>query len=444
MRISFFIALLFIWGPASARPHPPVAIELGLGFSHSCARFADGNVKCWGDGHDGQHGHESPEVLGDAPNEVGVALADVNFGGRSNTASLASGGMSTCALLEDGALKCWGFNRYGELAIGTSGTVGNAPNQMGNFLRPARLGASEAIRQVSAGSFYACALFESRRVKCWGQNNAGKLGYGDDADRGNTPETLDDKIPFVDLGDESTPVKIAVGANHTCALFENGRMKCWGYGGTGELGYGDRAARGDDPGEMGNNLPFVNLGTNERVVQVSIGYSFTCALLESRRVKCWGLNEVGQLGLGDTKTRGDDPDEMGDRLPFVDLGTGMIAIGIASGGSHTCAKLLNGTLKCWGFNRSGQLGYDDTVNRGDDPGEMGDLLEPVYLGRNVRAESFELGSSHTCAVLHSMGQYRGVKCWGENSLGQLGLGHSTNMGDKVGDMRELPFIEFGN
>jgi alpha-tubulin suppressor-like RCC1 family protein len=72
---------------------------------------------------------------------------------------------------------------------------------------------------------------------------------------------------------------------------------------------------------MGDDLPVVDLGTGRTAKMISAGGEHTCALLDDDSVKCWGRNQYGQLGLGDTSNRGDGPGEMGDNLPVVDLGT---------------------------------------------------------------------------------------------------------------------------
>jgi hypothetical protein len=109
------------------------------------------------------------------------------------------------------------------------------------------------------------------------------------------------------------------------------------------------------------------------------GQAHTCALLDNQQLKCWGGNG-GRLGLGDAVTRGDGPGEMGDSLPAVNLGTGRTASAIGSGfGVHVCASLDDGQFKCWGGNNNGELGLGDTLTRGASPGQMGDALLPVDL-----------------------------------------------------------------
>ena len=145
-------------------------------------------------------------------------------------------------------------------------------------------------------------------------------------------------------------------------------MKCWGEGDYGRLGYGDNDdSRWYEPGEMGDNLPAVDLGTGRTATAISAGRFHTCAVLDNGSVKCWGDGSSGQLGLGDTKDRGDDPGEMGDNLPSVDLGTGRTAKSVSAGSSHTCAVLDDGSVKCWGSGKSGRLGDGNAMIRGDGP-----------------------------------------------------------------------------
>ena len=102
-------------------------------------------------------------------------------------------------------------------------------------------------------------------------------------------------------------------------------------------------------------------------------------MLDNSSIKCWGYNASGQLGLGDANNRGVGSNEMGDNLPSIDLGSGKTARAISAGDSHTCAVLDNASLKCWGKNDSGQLGLGNTSTLGDASGEMGDNLPAIGL-----------------------------------------------------------------
>jgi hypothetical protein len=134
---------------------------------------------------------------------------------------------------------------------------------------------------------------------------------------------------------------------------------------------------------MGANLPSVDLGYGWTVVEVAVGRFHTCARLENgaaRAVKCWGYNDYGQLGLGDTNHRGAAGGEMGDSLPAVQLGTGRSAVALTLGPDRSCALLDDGSVKCWGGNWGGQLGLGDRKNNwGDEGGEMGDSLLSLPL-----------------------------------------------------------------
>jgi alpha-tubulin suppressor-like RCC1 family protein len=174
--------------------------------------------------------------------------------------------------------------------------------------------------------------------------------------------------------------RLALGNNHSCALLAGGAVTCWGRGDFGQLGHGDLQIRGDDPGEMGGALPAVDLGAGTKAVAIASTFDHVCALLEGGGVKCWGKNDRGQLGLGDKVHRGGQAGQMGDNLPAISLGTGAVVGELAVGDSFSCAVLEGGKIKCWGGNFSGQLGLGDTQDRGDDPTEMGDNLPFVDLG----------------------------------------------------------------
>ncbi len=131
---------------------------------------------------------------------------------------------------------------------------------------------------------------------------------------------MGDALPAVSLGTGRTAKAIVAGSFHTCALLDNDIVKCWGFNAIGSLGLGDWAHRGNGPGEMGDALPVVNLGTG-RTAKIVVAGLHTCALLDNDTLKCWGDNSRGLLGLGDTQYRGDGPGEMGDALPVVDLGS---------------------------------------------------------------------------------------------------------------------------
>jgi alpha-tubulin suppressor-like RCC1 family protein len=263
---------------------------------------------------------------------------------------IVSGGNHNCAIFADSSVKCWGSNQNGQLGLGHTATYGNAPDQMGQELPSLRLGTGVKVWTLAAGANHTCALFVDGRIKCWGENQDGQLGLGDTRSRGDTPGSMGDRLPFIDLGEGRTAVQIATGARHTCALLDNGALKCWGYNGHGQLGQGNAFNYGSVSDTMGDVLDPVKLGKGMKVIQVTAGALHTCALLDNRTTKCWGYAQYGTLGQGNQNQTGDSPVEMGDRLPPIDLGTnGSRVAELVAGGLHQCARFESGAVKCWGL-----------------------------------------------------------------------------------------------
>jgi alpha-tubulin suppressor-like RCC1 family protein len=289
---------------------------------------------------------------------------------------VSAGADYTCAVLRTGAVKCWGAGD--KLGLGDHENRGDDPNEMGDALPAVELGKGRTAISVSAGAEHTCAVLDSGAVKCWGAGSYGTLGLGDTKARGYAPNELGDALPAVDLGTGRTALAVSAGSSHTCAVLDTGAVKCWGRGAEGPLGLGDDKTRGDNPKEMGDALPAVNLGGGGRAVAVTAGVRHTCALLDTGAVKCWGR------GTEDRQARGADPNQLGDALPAVDLGAGRTAVAVSAGYSHTCALLDTGAVKCWGYGAEGQLGLGDKKARGRKPNEMGDALPAVNLGGLVR------------------------------------------------------------
>ena len=408
------------------------------GSYQTCALLDNSSVKCWGKNESGQLGYGDTNNRGDESDEMGDNLPTVNLGVRVRV--INGGGAYTCAILEDGTVKCWGGNYAGQLGYGDTNNRGDAAGEMGDNLPAVDLGTGRTTKVLAVGYAHACAILDNGSLKCWGQNQVGQLGLGDRNDRGDASGEMGDNLPAVDLGTGRKAKAVAAAGSHTCAILDNGAVKCWGFNNSGQLGYGDTAVRGDDAGEMGDNLPAVNLGTRRKAKAIAAGYSHTCAILDNNAVKCWGQNDSGQLGYGDTNSRGDAPGEMGNNLPAVNLGTRRKAKTVSLGDSHTCAILDNGALKCWGYNSGGQLGYGDTTSRGDGPNEMGNNLPAIDLGTGRKAKVVAPSEEHTCAFLDNST----VKCWGSSSSGQLGYGDTTTRGDGPNETgNNLPAIDLG-
>lgn len=152
---------------------------------------------------------------------------------------------------------------------------------------------------------------------------------------------------------ESEVTGVAAGGFHTCAVLQNGQLKCWGFGKFGQLGQGNERDIGDELYEMGENLSSISLGSGRSVLQVAAGGLHSCALLDNNAVKCWGDGRYGQLGQENALNVGSASGEMGDNLQAVDLGSGRHAVQISTGAWHSCALLDDASVKCWGAGLSG-------------------------------------------------------------------------------------------
>jgi len=410
-----------------AGPLGPSIVPAGV---FNCARFDNGQVKCWGRNARGQLGLGNNQDRGDGPGEMGASLPFVDLGPGRTAVSLASGEDHTCALLDNGQVKCWGDNASGELGLGDTAFRGDNPGEMGANLPAVDLGGGPSVLSLAAGAGFSCARFNNGQVKCWGRNDFGQLGRGGVLNRGDGPGEMGANLVAVDFGAGRTAVDLVAGGYHACVRLDNAELRCWGRNGQGQLGLGDNGNRGDAPNELGANLPRVDLGPGRTATRIAGGALHTCALLDNGQLKCWGQGTSGQLGAGTSQNYGDGPGEMGASLPVVDLGPGRTAVSVGAGVAHTCARLDNGQVKCWGDNGFGQLGQGNTQNRGDGPGEMGANLLPVDLGAGRSALVLAVGAYHACVRLDDL-QF---KCWGYNLFGQLGVGDTQNRGDGPGEL----------
>jgi alpha-tubulin suppressor-like RCC1 family protein len=242
-----------------------------------------------------------------------------------------------------------------------------------------------AATLVGAGDHFSCAVTTSGGVKCWGSNQYGKLGDGTNVHRSRPTDVL---------GLTAGAARVAVGLDHACALTNGGAVKCWGRNSAGQLGDGTTVSR---------NSPVSVLGLGSGVISIAAGGEQTCALMTAGGVKCWGVNTNGQVGDNTTTMRTSPVDVTG-------LASGVVAV--SAGGSHTCALVSGGTMKCWGANTQGQLGDGSTAQS----------LTPVAVTGVTNAAEISAGGQHTCARTAA----GGLACWGWNSSGQLGDGTTTS------------------
>lgn len=360
---------------------------LAVGAFHTCALLSNGRVRCWGRGTSGRLGYGNVAHVGD--DEPPAAAGDVQIGARA--VQIAAGESHTCALLEQGRVRCWGLGLLGALGYGNQEAIGDAE-------APASAGdvpVAEPVLALAAGDNHTCALLDAGRVRCWGHGTNGQLGFGRATNIGNDEPASAGQD--VDLG--ASAIALAAGYTRACALLEGGRLRCWGHG---VLGYpGASSGASVTPRESGD----IRIGAP--VVKVALGRHHTCALLESGAIRCWGDGNFGVLGYGDTRDVGDDeaPESAGD-VPL-----GARALDVVAGAHHTCALLEGGRVKCWGTARV--LGHPSRSAVGDD--EVPASSPDVMLGGSATALAPGDGE-HACALLDD----GAVRCWGEGRYGRLG------------------------
>ena len=356
------------------------------GPGHTCVRLSNGSMYCWGDNRFGQLG------VGDTKPRDGLAKAA--FGGLGVTkvylppgdGELSSDlGTFTCAITTDNAFWCWGGNAQGQLGTGDT-ELRASPTLVPGLVAD--------VAKASNGGTHTCAQTSGGQLYCWGNNLAGQLGLGNNAAQ-LQPAQVTSPGWTVD--------RLATGARFTCARGTDGTLRCWGDNQHGQLGVGDTTAR---------NVPTAVGALGTRVVRLAAGGAHLCSLLTDDTVWCQGLNRFGQLGVGDT-----DPRQAPAQAGASTLGA---VTQVYAGGNHSCALKADGTLWCWGDNRSGQLGVGDT-----EPRSTPVQVAPQVLGNQVAAAY--AGGAHTCAVKSDLS----VWCWGNNQYGQVGPGAGARSAEPV-------------
>ena len=401
------------------------AVAVSAGNLHTCAILDSGDVKCWGLGASGQLGGTDPThgANGTDPHTTEPSSTPIDLGAGRTAVAISGSGNHTCAILDDGDIKCWGANSHGQ--IGNEGD----PSVDQSFPQTVSGGfswvvASNAVASVdgslfsyssdklTAGHSHSCALRDDGQPFCWGSSQHGQLGIGETR---STPYYF--PTPHQVLSPANV-TSISAGSFHTCAIREDGSLICWGQDDYGQLGNGGNGFWDNSPGDqLSPPLDSVlDLGPNRTALEVSAGYQHTCAILDTGDVKCWGKGDRGQLGSGADGYRYSIPSSV------VDLGEDRTAVSLGKGSraDHACAILDNGDLKCWGRDNYGQIGDGGTIGYNDNDFTSGPS-EPIDLGTGRTAVAVALGGYHTCAILDD----GSVKCWGSDYWGQLGDGGTS-------------------
>lgn len=339
------------------------ATSIATGWEHSCAVLGTGKAKCWG--------YDAYGQLGDGTNTY-IISSPANVLNLTNIREIEAGAYHTCALLNTGAVYCWGTNGQGQLGDGSQ-TDRNVPTAIPSL--------STGVLEVSAGLAHSCANLALGGTYCWGSNMYGQIGDGTTTSR---------LSPTVVSGFSNDVTSVSAGGYQTCVALKSGSIKCSGWNYQGSLG---------DAGSQ-NALQPVPVDALTGIASISSSNTHNCILGAAGGVKCWGYNESGGLGDGSLASSWAPVD-------VATLGSGVRAV--KTGDAHSCALLSTGGVSCWGGNSAGQLGDGTFIDR----------YTPVSSSGLVNGVSeISLGHSHSCALLASAN----IKCWGANEHGQLGDG----------------------
>lgn len=369
-----------------AGPRLEGAAALSLGIEYSCARMVDGTARCWGENRSSELGDGTTTSRGTSAPVAGVGGAGMLTGVAQVAATYSR---STCARMTDGTVRCWGRQYTGPVPKGGMGTV---------FAAPTPLAGLTGVAQIAGGISFWCARLAGGTVQCWGNNGYGQLGSGSSAAFELTPQT----VVTAAGGPALTGVtQVAVGHHFACALRMDGAVLCWGSNQDGQLGDGSA------PGVSARRT-FAAVTMVTGAVEVVAGHRHACARRTDGAVHCWGSNSTGQLGDGTTT---------GGSTPRAVTGLAGVAQLAAEGdgfSATTCARMADGTARCWGANHRGQLG-DGTMTDRRVPTPV---LAPGGAGMLTGVTDLAVGGIHACAVVAG----GAVACWGRNAYGQLGEG----------------------
>lgn len=358
-------------------------VQLAAGSSHACALLSDGTVRCWGRNDFGQLGTGTA-----ADSTTPVPVANV-----SDAEAIKISFSTTCARLKNGQAKCWGRNQ--------SKAISSQPQD--SIQSPLDLGATD-LEQVAVGDSHLCVMTRSdHSVQCRGSNSSGQIGNGTIG--GFTDPPVD--VFSTAQGIAGTTQQLESGSSHNCALTTGGTVFCWGAGDRGQNGSPDNTSR--------PNAVLVE-GLKD-VTALAVGESVSCAVTTGGVAVCWGSNAFNLLGRSaDFQEYSSQPAEVAGLSNVAKL----VVPNSAGFGVHACAVKDDNTLWCWGSNRSGELGVQCSPGEGacdNSPlpvrADVGDVTDVAVGGNAVGGFSCAVKTDHD------------VYCWGNNSVGQLGIGRTS-------------------
>ena len=295
---------------------------------------------------------------------------------------------STCIINSTKSLLCWGSNANGRLGLGNttdqySPVAVTFPNG----------GTVEKVSDSGGYPSHNCAIMTNGSLYCWGHNSNGELGIGSTTQQ-TTPQ-------LVNLGSGVKAVDVSVGSSFTCAVTDAGALMCWGNNGYGKLGIGAQVHH------ITLHHKMQACRQTAKAVDVQLGHSHGCALLDNGDVACWGYNGFGGLGTGDTAQR--------ISPTVVSLDSQRQVASIGTGKHHTCIGYDNGSVVCAGRDNWGQQGTYSASNVND--------LTFSYTNALANLSIIAFAGEYVSCALLANGT---AQCWGYGGNGQMGDGTTYN------------------
>jgi len=342
------------------------------GDMHTCSVKSDNTLFCFGYNVSGSLG-DGTTIKKQVPVQIGGADWSRVEGGNNYAV-----GAHTCGIKTDKSLFCWGYNMYGQIGDGTTGTR----------LSPTLIGSDTTWTQLSVGDKYSLARKTDNSLWFWGYNYYGQLGDGTTANK---------KSPTAAGGGAAEWAQVAADYGHICGVKTSGTLFCWGWNIYGQLGDGTTGNRKAPVQESSSATTW-----SQSAGTLGVGYWHSCAIKTNDTLFCWGSNGNYQLGIGTYDQKKTSPFQVGTDTDWSKLGVGAY---------HTCAIKTNGALFCWGQNGDGRCG-DGTTN------------SPMSPAREATSATdwanVSPGLYFTCANKTTGALF----CWGDNQAGELGDGQA--------------------